>query len=93
MCTRCQRVSNDMATQSSRLGNPREVQPGGCERGITYRLIRGTLISWNYVIYVALTALFLRQRLAGVSIFTLKEVQLQRDPGYRNASYPESGEG
>ncbi|KAM7366936.1 hypothetical protein PAMP_014869 [Pampus punctatissimus] len=26
-----------------------------------------------------------------VSIFTLKEVQLQRDPGYRNASYPESG--
>ncbi|KAM4570280.1 cyclin-dependent kinase 17 [Odontesthes bonariensis] len=28
-----------------------------------------------------------------VSIFTLKEVQLQRDPGYRNASYPESGNG
>uniref|UniRef100_A0A672J742 cyclin-dependent kinase n=1 Tax=Salarias fasciatus TaxID=181472 RepID=A0A672J742_SALFA len=27
-----------------------------------------------------------------VSIFTLKEVQLQRDPGYRNSSYPESGE-
>lgn len=26
-----------------------------------------------------------------VSIFTLKEVQLQRDPGYRNSSYPESG--
>ncbi|KAA8579976.1 hypothetical protein FQN60_005511, partial [Etheostoma spectabile] len=25
------------------------------------------------------------------SIFTLKEVQLQRDPGYRNSSYPESG--
>lgn len=31
--------------------------------------------------------------LADVSVFTLKEVQLQRDPGYRNASYPESGEG
>lgn len=30
--------------------------------------------------------------LAGISIFTLKEVQLQRDPGYRNSSYPESGE-
>uniref|UniRef100_A0AAQ4RSQ1 Cyclin dependent kinase 17 n=1 Tax=Gasterosteus aculeatus aculeatus TaxID=481459 RepID=A0AAQ4RSQ1_GASAC len=28
-----------------------------------------------------------------VSIFTLKEVQLQRDPGYRNSSYPESGNG
>lgn len=28
----------------------------------------------------------------GISIFTLKEVQLQRDPGYRNSSYPESGE-
>uniref|UniRef100_A0A8C5HGR2 cyclin-dependent kinase n=1 Tax=Gouania willdenowi TaxID=441366 RepID=A0A8C5HGR2_GOUWI len=27
-----------------------------------------------------------------VSMFTLKEVQLQRDPGYRNSSYPESGE-
>uniref|UniRef100_A0A671UEL1 Cyclin dependent kinase 17 n=1 Tax=Sparus aurata TaxID=8175 RepID=A0A671UEL1_SPAAU len=27
-----------------------------------------------------------------ISIFTLKEVQLQRDPGYRNSSYPESGE-
>ncbi|TSK13242.1 Cyclin-dependent kinase 17 [Bagarius yarrelli] len=26
-----------------------------------------------------------------MSIFTLKEVQLQRDPGYRNASYPETG--
>uniref|UniRef100_A0A667WXN8 Cyclin dependent kinase 17 n=1 Tax=Myripristis murdjan TaxID=586833 RepID=A0A667WXN8_9TELE len=26
-----------------------------------------------------------------ISIFTLKEVQLQRDPGYRNNSYPESG--
>uniref|UniRef100_A0A8C6VUT5 cyclin-dependent kinase n=1 Tax=Nothobranchius furzeri TaxID=105023 RepID=A0A8C6VUT5_NOTFU len=26
-----------------------------------------------------------------ISIFTLKEVQLQRDPGYRNSSYPESG--
>ncbi|XP_056271719.1 cyclin-dependent kinase 17 isoform X2 [Pseudoliparis swirei] len=25
-----------------------------------------------------------------ISIFTLKEVQLQRDPGYRNSSYPES---
>lgn len=25
-----------------------------------------------------------------VSIFTLKEVQLQRDPGYRNSSYPDS---
>ncbi|XP_075932131.1 cyclin-dependent kinase 17 isoform X2 [Anarhichas minor] len=28
-----------------------------------------------------------------VSIFTLKEVQLQRDPGYRNSSYTESGNG
>ncbi|XP_056281465.1 cyclin-dependent kinase 17 [Pseudoliparis swirei] len=28
-----------------------------------------------------------------VSIFTLKEVQLQRDPGYRNPSYTESGNG
>uniref|UniRef100_A0A4W6F205 Protein kinase domain-containing protein n=1 Tax=Lates calcarifer TaxID=8187 RepID=A0A4W6F205_LATCA len=28
-----------------------------------------------------------------ISIFTLKEVQLQRDPGYRNSSYPESGNG
>ncbi|XP_077451839.1 cyclin-dependent kinase 17-like isoform X1 [Stigmatopora argus] len=28
-----------------------------------------------------------------VSIFTLKEVQLQRDPGFRNSSYPESGNG
>uniref|UniRef100_A0A8D3D8F0 Protein kinase domain-containing protein n=1 Tax=Scophthalmus maximus TaxID=52904 RepID=A0A8D3D8F0_SCOMX len=28
-----------------------------------------------------------------VSIFTLKEVQLQKDPGYRNSSYPESGNG
>uniref|UniRef100_A0A673B9C2 cyclin-dependent kinase n=1 Tax=Sphaeramia orbicularis TaxID=375764 RepID=A0A673B9C2_9TELE len=28
-----------------------------------------------------------------VSIFTLKEVQLQRDPGYRSSSYPESGNG
>uniref|UniRef100_A0A8D3EA76 cyclin-dependent kinase n=1 Tax=Scophthalmus maximus TaxID=52904 RepID=A0A8D3EA76_SCOMX len=27
------------------------------------------------------------------SIFTLKELQLQRDPGYRNSSYPESGNG
>uniref|UniRef100_A0A3P8W9E1 cyclin-dependent kinase n=1 Tax=Cynoglossus semilaevis TaxID=244447 RepID=A0A3P8W9E1_CYNSE len=27
------------------------------------------------------------------SIFTLKEVHLQRDPGYRNSSYPESGTG
>uniref|UniRef100_A0AAQ5YLJ8 Protein kinase domain-containing protein n=1 Tax=Amphiprion ocellaris TaxID=80972 RepID=A0AAQ5YLJ8_AMPOC len=27
-----------------------------------------------------------------ISIFTLKDVQLQRDPGYRNSSYPESGE-
>lgn len=27
----------------------------------------------------------------GVSLFTLKELQLQRDPGYRNSSYPESG--
>uniref|UniRef100_M4A2C0 cyclin-dependent kinase n=1 Tax=Xiphophorus maculatus TaxID=8083 RepID=M4A2C0_XIPMA len=26
-----------------------------------------------------------------VSMFTLKELQLQRDPGYRNSSYPESG--
>lgn len=28
-----------------------------------------------------------------VSIFTLKELQLQRDPGYRNSSYLESGNG
>uniref|UniRef100_A0AAZ3PJS2 cyclin-dependent kinase n=1 Tax=Oncorhynchus tshawytscha TaxID=74940 RepID=A0AAZ3PJS2_ONCTS len=28
-----------------------------------------------------------------ISIFTLKEVQLQRDPGYRNSNYPESGNG
>ncbi|XP_008296170.1 cyclin-dependent kinase 17 [Stegastes partitus] len=28
-----------------------------------------------------------------VSLFTLKEVQMQRDPGYRNSSYPESGNG
>ncbi|XP_061533010.1 cyclin-dependent kinase 17-like isoform X2 [Phycodurus eques] len=28
-----------------------------------------------------------------ISIFTLKEVQLQRDPGCRNSSYPESGNG
>uniref|UniRef100_A0A3B5L9B5 cyclin-dependent kinase n=1 Tax=Xiphophorus couchianus TaxID=32473 RepID=A0A3B5L9B5_9TELE len=28
-----------------------------------------------------------------VSMFTLKELQLQRDPGYRNSSYPESGNG
>uniref|UniRef100_A0A673NKM1 cyclin-dependent kinase n=1 Tax=Sinocyclocheilus rhinocerous TaxID=307959 RepID=A0A673NKM1_9TELE len=28
---------------------------------------------------------------ADISIFTLKEVQLQRDPGYRNSSYPETG--
>uniref|UniRef100_A0AAQ6A7X3 Protein kinase domain-containing protein n=1 Tax=Amphiprion ocellaris TaxID=80972 RepID=A0AAQ6A7X3_AMPOC len=28
-----------------------------------------------------------------ISIFTLKDVQLQRDPGYRNSSYPESGNG
>ncbi|KAG7281038.1 hypothetical protein CRUP_016670 [Coryphaenoides rupestris] len=27
-----------------------------------------------------------------ISIFTLKEVQLQRDPGYRSSSYPESEE-
>uniref|UniRef100_A0A3P9HH51 cyclin-dependent kinase n=1 Tax=Oryzias latipes TaxID=8090 RepID=A0A3P9HH51_ORYLA len=27
-----------------------------------------------------------------MSIFTLKEVQLQKDPGYRNSSHPESGE-
>uniref|UniRef100_A0A8C7WI34 cyclin-dependent kinase n=1 Tax=Oncorhynchus mykiss TaxID=8022 RepID=A0A8C7WI34_ONCMY len=27
-----------------------------------------------------------------ISLFTLKEVQLQRDPGYRNSNYPESGE-
>uniref|UniRef100_A0AAY5EL55 cyclin-dependent kinase n=1 Tax=Electrophorus electricus TaxID=8005 RepID=A0AAY5EL55_ELEEL len=26
-----------------------------------------------------------------ISIFTLKEVQLQRDPGYRNSSYPDTG--
>uniref|UniRef100_A0A8C5AV04 Protein kinase domain-containing protein n=1 Tax=Gadus morhua TaxID=8049 RepID=A0A8C5AV04_GADMO len=25
-----------------------------------------------------------------ISIFTLKEIQLQRDPGYRNSSYPDS---
>lgn len=29
---------------------------------------------------------------ADMSIFTLKEVQMQKDPGYRNSSYPESGE-
>uniref|UniRef100_A0A673KAK7 cyclin-dependent kinase n=1 Tax=Sinocyclocheilus rhinocerous TaxID=307959 RepID=A0A673KAK7_9TELE len=29
--------------------------------------------------------------LENISIFTLKEVQLQRDPGYRNSSYPETG--
>ncbi|RVE71633.1 hypothetical protein OJAV_G00053790 [Oryzias javanicus] len=28
-----------------------------------------------------------------MSIFTLKEVQLQKDPGYRNSSHPESGNG
>lgn len=28
-----------------------------------------------------------------ISLFTLKEVQLQRDPGYRNSNYPESGNG
>ncbi|XP_036376071.1 cyclin-dependent kinase 17-like [Megalops cyprinoides] len=28
-----------------------------------------------------------------VSIFTLKEIQLQRDPGYRSTSYPETGNG
>uniref|UniRef100_A0A3Q3J9G2 cyclin-dependent kinase n=2 Tax=Monopterus albus TaxID=43700 RepID=A0A3Q3J9G2_MONAL len=28
-----------------------------------------------------------------MSIFTLKEVQLQKDPSYRNSSYPESGNG
>nr|XP_023657693.1 cyclin-dependent kinase 17 [Paramormyrops kingsleyae] len=27
----------------------------------------------------------------GASIFTLKEIQLQKDPGYRSSSYPESG--
>ncbi|KAJ8002638.1 hypothetical protein DPEC_G00160970 [Dallia pectoralis] len=26
-----------------------------------------------------------------ISLFTLKEVQLQRDPGYRSSNYPESG--
>uniref|UniRef100_A0A8C9SQF9 cyclin-dependent kinase n=1 Tax=Scleropages formosus TaxID=113540 RepID=A0A8C9SQF9_SCLFO len=26
-----------------------------------------------------------------ISIFTLKEIQLQKDPGYRSSSYPESG--
>ncbi|KAG7234832.1 hypothetical protein INR49_003913 [Caranx melampygus] len=26
-----------------------------------------------------------------ISLFTLKEVQLQKDPGYRNSSYPDSG--
>lgn len=29
---------------------------------------------------------------ADMSIFTLKEVQLQRDPGYRSSSHAESGE-
>lgn len=28
-----------------------------------------------------------------VSVFSLKEVQLQKDPGFRNASYPEQGHG
>uniref|UniRef100_A0A3P8XRH8 cyclin-dependent kinase n=1 Tax=Esox lucius TaxID=8010 RepID=A0A3P8XRH8_ESOLU len=27
-----------------------------------------------------------------ISLFTLKEVQLQRDPGYRSSNFPESGE-
>lgn len=27
----------------------------------------------------------------GVSIFSLKEIQLQKDPGFRNSSYPETG--
>ncbi|KAG8137991.1 hypothetical protein E2320_003922, partial [Naja naja] len=28
-----------------------------------------------------------------VSIFTLKEIQLQKDPGFRNSTYPETGHG
>ncbi|MGH0136900.1 UNVERIFIED_CONTAM: hypothetical protein FKN15_036742 [Acipenser sinensis] len=28
-----------------------------------------------------------------VSIFTLKEIQLQKDPGFRSSSYPETGNG
>ncbi|XP_055510845.1 cyclin-dependent kinase 18-like [Leucoraja erinacea] len=28
-----------------------------------------------------------------ISIFTLKEIQLQKDPGYRGSSYPQSGRG
>lgn len=28
----------------------------------------------------------------GVSLFTLKEVQLQKDLGYRNSSFPDTGE-
>uniref|UniRef100_A0A2I3SJL7 Cyclin dependent kinase 17 n=1 Tax=Pan troglodytes TaxID=9598 RepID=A0A2I3SJL7_PANTR len=28
-----------------------------------------------------------------VSIFSLKEIQLQKDPGFRNSSYPETGHG
>lgn len=59
---------------------------------ISYRLIRETHLQ-NYVIYDMLTVFFFFfSCLAVVSIFTLKEVQLQRDPGYRNTSYPESGE-
>lgn len=27
----------------------------------------------------------------GVSIFSLKEIQLQKDPGFRNSTYPETG--
>lgn len=29
--------------------------------------------------------------ISGVSIFSLKEIQLQKDPGFRNSSYPETG--
>lgn len=60
-----------------------------CTVRISYRLITKTLFSWQDVISVALTDSLC---LADISIFTLKEVQMQRDPGYRNSSYPESGE-
>lgn len=34
-----------------------------------------------------------RSCVAGVSLFTLQEVQLQKDLGYRNSSFPDAGEG
>lgn len=32
-----------------------------------------------------------RSSVPGVSLFTLKEVQLQKDLGYRNSSFPDTG--